>query len=158
MAKKKANDSPTIENRKARFHYHITDTLECGIQLMGSEVKSVRAGKVSLAEGYVRAQSTPPGLFLHSISIDEYSAAGVNGHKLARTRTLLAHTREILKLARAVEQKGFTIVPLSMYFKNGYAKVLIGLGEGKAAHDKRQTIAKRDAERSIQRAMSRRDR
>lgn len=158
MAKKKPTDSPTIENRKARFHYHITDTLECGIQLMGSEIKSVRAGKVSLAEGYVRPQTNPPGLYLHSISIDEYAAAGTGGHTLARTRKLLAHKREILKLARAVEQKGFTIVPLSMYFKNGYAKVLIGVGEGKAAHDKRATIAKRDADRSIQRAMSRRDR
>lgn len=159
MAKKpKSTDAPSIENRKARFDYHISDTLECGIMLQGSEVKSVRDGKVSLAEGYVRAQENPPALYLHSVNIDEYAAAGANGHKMARTRKLLAHRREILKLVRAVDQKGFTIVPLKMYFKNGYAKVLVGLGEGKKAYDKRQAIAKRESDRSIQRAMSRRDR
>lgn len=159
MAKKpKSTDAPSIENRKARFDYHISDTLECGIMLQGSEVKSVRDGKVSLAEGYVRAQENPPALYLHSVNIDEYAAAGANGHKMGRTRKLLAHRREILKLVRAVDQKGFTIVPLKMYFKNGYAKVLVGLGEGKKAYDKRQAIAKRESDRSIQRAMSRRDR
>jgi len=157
MAKKPAkSDTPTIENRKARFNYIITDTLECGIMLQGSEVKSVRDGKVSIAEGYVRVQENPPALYLHSVSIDEYGPAGVLGHKLARTRKLLAHKREIAKLARQVDQKGMTIVPLKIYFKDGYAKVLIGLGKGKAAHDKRSTIKERESNRDIARAMSRR--
>ncbi|QYU70096.1 SsrA-binding protein SmpB [Leptolyngbya sp. 15MV] len=158
MAKKKM-DSPVIENRRARFDYHIHDTLECGIVLLGSEVKSVRSGKVSLAEGYVRADENPPALVLHSVTIDEYGPAGAGGHRLSRTRKLLAHKREILKLARKAQQRGFTIVPLKMYFSDrGLAKVLIGVGEGKKAHDKRQAIAKRESQRSIQRAMSRRDR
>jgi SsrA-binding protein len=156
MAKKKpSTETPTIENRKARFNYLISDTLECGIMLLGSEVKSIRDGKVSLAEGYVRVQETPPAFYLHSVSIDEYGPAGAGGHRLARTRKLLAHKREIAKFARAVEQKGMTIVPLKMYFKDGYAKVLIGLGKGKAAHDKRSTIKKRESDRDISRAMSR---
>lgn len=159
MAKKADKDrEPHIENRRARYDYHITDTLECGVMLVGSEVKSVRDGKVSLAEGYVRVQEEPPALYLHSVNIDEYAAAGVNGHRMARTRKLLAHKREIRKLARAVDQKGFTVIPLKMYFKDGYAKVLIGVGEGKKAHDKRHAIAQRESQRSIQRAMSRRDR
>jgi SsrA-binding protein len=179
---------PTIENRKARFDYFITDTLETGIMLTGSEVKSVRDGKVSLAEGYVRVElgivdgklkqagrgpktspgrrpthrirPSEPGLWLHSVNIAEYPPAGPAGsagqHQPTRTRKLLAHKREIAKLARQVEVKGMTIVPLKMYFKNGRAKLLVGLAQGKSHGDKRDTIAKRDAQRDIQRAMSRR--
>jgi len=152
--KKHSSNAPTIENRRARFDYEILDTLECGIMLLGSEVKSVRDGKVSLAEGYVRVQATPPGLFLHSINIAEYGPAGVTAHQPTRTRTLLAHKREVLKLLRQVEQKGITIVPLKMYFKDGYAKVLIGLGRGRRAHDKRDAIAERESKREVDRAMS----
>jgi SsrA-binding protein len=166
MAKKpKKSDSPKVENRRARFDYTISDTLECGIMLAGPEVKSVRQGKVSLAEGYVRVQDDPPALFLHSVNIDEYGPAkgsqwaqGKGSAGMGRTRKLLAHKREILKLARQVSQKGMTIVPLSMYFKDGFAKVLIGLGQGRAAHDKRQAIASRESKRDLSRAMSRRDR
>ena len=159
MAKKPAKpDERTIENRRARFDYHISDTLETGIMLRGSEVKSVRDGKVSLAEGYVRVQENPPGLFLHSVTIDEYGPAGGKQHTLGRTRKLLAHKREIAKLARQVDQKGMTVVPLKLYFKNGYAKVLIGLGKGKSSHDKRRSISERESKRDISRAMSRRDR
>ncbi len=160
MAKKQPNpDERTIENRRARFDYHISDTLEVGIMLRGSEVKSVRAGKVSLAEGYVRVQDEPSGLYLHSVTIDEYGpAAGATQHSLGRVRKLLAHKREIAKLARQVDQKGMTIVPLKLYFKSGYAKLLIGLGLGKSSHDKRRSIAERESKRDIGRAMSRRDR
>ena len=159
MARKSSNpDERTIENRRARFDYHITDTLECGIMLRGSEVKSVRDGKVSLAEGYVRVQENPPGLYLHSVNIDEYGPAGGKQHAMGRTRKLLAHGREIAKLARQVAQKGMTIVPLKLYFKNGYAKLLIGLGQGKSHGDKRRAIADREHRRDIARAMSRRDR
>lgn len=123
--------------------------------LEGSEVKSVRAGRVSLAEGYVRVQEGPPGLFLHGINIGEYGPAGPRGHPAVRVRKLLAHKREIAKLARQVEHKGMTIVPLKMYFKEGYAKLLIGVAMGKSAHDKRQSIGEREAKRDIARAMSR---
>ena len=99
--KKKANPAPTIENRRARHDYEILETLECGIALLGSEVKSVRDGKVSLAEGYVRVQQTPPALFLHSVNIAEYGPAGPTAHQPTRTRTLLAHKREIDNLAGA---------------------------------------------------------
>lgn len=157
MAKKKhKNEAPTIENRRARHDYHIFETLETGVMLEGSEVKSVRAGKVSLAEGYVRVQESPPSLYLHGINIGEYGPAGPRGHAPVRTRKLLAHKREIAKLARQVDQKGMTIVPLKMYFKDGYAKLLIGLAQGKSAHDKRQSIGEREAKRDMDRAMSRR--
>jgi SsrA-binding protein len=157
MSKKKSNpDERVMENRKARFDYHISDTLECGVMLRGSEVKSIRDGKVSLTEGYVRVQENPLSLYLHSVTIEEYGPAGGRQHAKGRTRKLLAHKREIAKLYRQVQQKGMTIVPLKMYFKNGYAKVLIGLGKGKSSHDKRQTIAERETRRDISRAMSKR--
>lgn len=159
MAKKPSNtEERAIENRRARFDYHISDTLETGIMLRGSEVKSVRDGKISLAEGYVRVQENPPALYLHAVTIDEYGPAGGRQHAMGRTRKLLAHKREIAKLARQVDQKGMTIVPLKLYFKNGYAKVLIGLGKGKGQADKRRSIAERESKRDISRAMSRRDR
>lgn len=157
MAKnKRKSEEQLIENRKARHDYAITETLETGIMLQGSEVKAIREGKVSLGEGYVRVQENPPAMYLHSINIGEYGPAASNPHHPTRTRKLLAHKREILKLARAVSQKGMTLVPLKMYFKNGYAKVLVGLGMGKSRADKRRSIAEREAGRDIQRAMSRR--
>lgn len=156
--KKKSNPAPTIENRKARHDYEIFETLECGVALLGSEVKSVRDGKVSLAEGYVRVQVTPPELTLHSVNIAEYGPAGPTAHQPTRTRKLLARRKEILILARQVEQKGVTLIPLKMYFKNGYAKVLVGVGRGRQAHDKRQAISQRETRREIDRAMSKRAR
>ena len=157
MAKRRQkSDTPTIENRRARHDYAILDTLEVGVKLHGTEVKSVRAGKVTLAEGYVRVDSVEPALWLHSVNIGEYAPAGPRQHAMTRTRKLLAHKREILKLARQVEQKGMTLVPLKMYFKDGWAKVLVGVAQGKAAYDKRQSIKERDSQRDIRRAMSRR--
>lgn len=145
-----------IENRKARHDYFITETLETGVKLMGSEVKAVRDGKVSLGEGYVRYSPEEHSLFLHAVNIGEYAPSGSRQHAPTRTRKLLAHRREIATFAKAVEVKGMTIVPLKMYFHNGFAKVLIGLAEGRSRADKRDRIAKRDAERDIARAMSRR--
>lgn len=170
-----------IENRKARFDYAILDTLETGMVLKGSEIKSIREGKVSLAEGYVRAEflgtvkgsskpsstraaaarrSEGPALWLHSVNIAEYAPAGPTGsvgqHSPTRTRKLLAHKREIARLAREVQQKGVTLVPLKIYFKAGKAKLLVGLAKGKTGVDKRQTIAKRQVDRDIARAMSKR--
>lgn len=198
MAKKKAqnsgksqaddsNDTLVIENRKARFDYAIVDTVECGMILRGSEVKSVRNGQASLAEGYVRVEygslkggarkehksagkpdaakaatrrsTYEPGLYLHNVNIAEYGPAGPTGsagqHKPTRTRTLLVHQRELERLAREVQVKSHAIVPLKIYFKNGKAKLLVGIGKSKAHADKRETIAKRDAQRDIARALSR---
>lgn len=154
--KSKANE-PVIENRKARHNYHIEDTLECGIQLTGTEVKSVRNGQVSLAEGYVRASDEPVGLTLHAVHIAEYAPAGEAAqHNPIRVRQLLAHAREIRKLAVSTRSKGFTLVPLKIYFARGRAKILIGLGKGKGKSDKRQDISKKEAQRAIDRAMSKR--
>ncbi len=149
-------NEPEIHNRRARHDYTILDSLECGVVLSGSEVKSVRAGRVSLGEGYVRATEEPLALDLYSVHIDEYPNAGSIQHRPVSIRRLLAHKREIRKLARASQEKGVTIVPLKVYFKEGRIKVLIGLGKGKRTYDKRQDIKKRDADRDIQRAMSRR--
>jgi SsrA-binding protein len=155
MAKKKAPEhTPTLENRKARFDYHIEETLECGIALMGSEVKSVRASQVSLGEGYVHLDRLTLALTLINVNIGEYAPAGALGHRPKRARNLLAHRRELLKLAKQTEAKGMTLVPLKMYFKDGWAKVLIGVAKGKDKADKRDTIAKREAQRDIDRAMS----
>lgn len=162
MAKKGANKADrvgqgrVIENRKARHDYVITETLEAGIKLLGSEVKSVRDGKVSLGEGYVRVEAQEPALYLHGVNIGEYPPAGTRQHAAVRTRKLLAHRREILKLARQVEARGMTIVPLKMYFKDGFAKVLIGVAQGRTRADKRRRIAEREMQRDISRAMSRR--
>jgi len=159
MAKKKTkitSAEPVIENRKARHAYEISETLEVGIKLHGSEVKSVRAGLISLAEGYVSATEIPPTLMLHSVHIGEYQPAGALGHPTVRQRTLLAHKREIVKLARQMTTKGVTIVPLKLYFKHGFAKLLIGLGTGKSSVDKRESIKEREHERDIARALSRR--
>lgn len=158
MAKsgKRKTDDPTILNRKARHNYLILETMEVGIMLHGSEVKSVRAGKVSLGEGYVRVQESPPGLFLHSIHIGEYAPAGARQHAPTRMRKLLAHKREILRLAGAVAAKGVTIVPLKLYFRKGFAKLEIGVAQGKSRVDKRQDLRKREHQLEIDRAMTRR--
>ena len=160
MASKKSKKSSEakIENRKARYQYHIGETLECGIKLVGTEVRSVRNGQVSLAEGYVRAVEEPPTLTLHGIHIAEYAPAGARQHNPIRVRSLLAHRREIRKLAQQTREKGVTLVPLKMYFLNGRAKLLIGVGRGKGRADKRQDLATKQARRDIDRAMSRRAR
>ena len=160
MAKKSSNQNsnePVIENRKARHLYTITDTLECGIKLLGTEIKSVRSGQVSLAEGYVKASEDPLSLTLHSIHIAEYPPAGPHRqHEPTRTRVLLAHRREIRKWAVASRSRGCTIVPLKMYFVDGRAKLLVGLGTGKKAPDKRQDLKAKEAKRDIERALKRR--
>ena len=160
MASKKSKRSSEvkIENRKARYQYHIQETLECGIKLIGTEVRSVRNGQVSLAEGYVRATEEPPTLTLHGVHIAEYAPAGPRQHNPSRVRSLLAHRREIRKLAQQTREKGLTLVPLKMYFLNGRAKLLIGLGRGKGRADKRHDLADKQARRDIDRAMSKRAR
>jgi SsrA-binding protein len=154
--KNKANSAPAFDNRRARFDYEILDTLEVGIALLGSEVKALRLGRCSLAEGYVAVEGFPPSLFMHSVNIGQYPPAGPFQHDPVRVRRLLAHRSEIEKLARQVEVKGMTLVPLRMYFKGPVVKVQIGVARGKAQHDKRHAIRERENLREYQRTMSRR--
>lgn len=148
---------PTIENRRARHDYFIEDTLECGLKLTGTEIKSVRHGQVSLGEGYIRATETPPALVLHSVHIAEYAPAGAaHQHDPIRERVLLAQKREIRKLAERTRQRGITLVPLKIYFVRGRAKLLVGVARGKQQADKRQAISEREHQRDMDRAMSRR--
>ncbi|MGI9012718.1 MAG: SsrA-binding protein SmpB [Phycisphaerales bacterium] len=149
-----SKNEPRIENRKARHDYFIEDTLECGIKLTGTEIKSIRDGQISLAEGFVRASDSPVALTLHGVHIAEYPPAGEKQqHDPARVRILLAHHREIRKLADRTRQKGTTLIPLKMYFVRGRAKLLIGLGRGKQKGDKRQVLIKKEQQREIDRAM-----
>ncbi|MEL6497390.1 MAG: SsrA-binding protein SmpB [Planctomycetota bacterium] len=152
--KKQANDERTIENRKARHNYIIDHTVEVGIKLHGSEVKSVREGNVSIGEGFIRVYETPLQLKIHNITIGHYAPAAALNHDPLRTRVLLAKKPEIRRLAKAAEAKGTTIVPLKLYFKNGFAKLLIGVARGKSASDKRNTLRDREQQMEMRRAMS----
>ncbi len=156
--KDKSKDrEPVIENRKSRFDYEILETLECGIELRGSEVKSLRLGLASLSEGWAKGEIAPVSLTLIGVHIGEYHAAGAaRQHEPTRGRRLLAHRREILRLTAEVKVKGGTLVPLKIYWKGGRAKVLIGLGVGKTRGDKRESIKSREDKRDMDRAMSRR--
>jgi len=148
---------PVIENRRARHDFSIEDTLECGIELLGTEVKSIRAGQVSLGEGWILAEDSPPRLTLQNVRVAEYPPAGAaRQHDPDRPRRLLAHRREIRRLAVEVRSRGGSLVPLKMYFLRGKVKLLIGLGFGRRKEDKRQAIAEREARRDMDRAASRR--
>ncbi|MEM6553243.1 MAG: SsrA-binding protein SmpB [Planctomycetota bacterium] len=153
--KKPTNLEPRIANRRAKFDYAVTDKLECGIQLMGSEVKSVRLGQVSLAEGYAAVDPKTMTLTLHGVDIAHYPQAGPLQHETKRTRRLLAHRREIERLFGKTSAKGTTLIPLAMYFVRGRVKVELGVGTGKRQSDKRQDMKKRDADREIRQAMTR---
>lgn len=142
------------QNRKARHNFTVLDTLECGIALVGSEVKSLRRGKVSLDEAYGRVEGGE--VWLVGCDIAEYEEASRLNHNPRRRRKLLLHRREIAKFASKAYQTGLTLVPLKMYFKNGRAKVLMGIGKGRKHHDKREALKKADSQRDIQRAMRRR--
>ena len=156
MGNKKTNKSPVIENRRVRHEYHIEDSIEVGIVLRGSEVKSIRNGQASLAEGWIRATERPLQLILHGVHIAEYpNASFAQQHEPTRSRSLLAHKREIKKLASFAHSQGNTLVPLKIYFSNNKAKVLVGLASGKRKSDKRQDLAKKAAKREIDRAMKR---
>ncbi len=144
-------------NRQARRDYEILDTWEAGIMLRGSEVKSLRESKVQLSDTYARFEGAQ--LFLVGLHIAAYSSASAQGgHEVARTRKLLLHQHELHELQIRVDQEHLSLVPLSLYFRNGRAKLEIGLGRGRKHYDKRQAIAKRDAERDARRAMSARHR
>lgn len=139
------------QNRKARHDYHVHDTFEAGLVLQGTEVKSLRAGRASLQDAFATVDDGE--VWLRNAHIPEYPF-GKNNHAPRRTRKLLLNRREIDKLARETDQSGRTIVPLAIYFSDGYAKVEIAVATGKRDWDKRQTIAEREANREAQRAMS----
>ena len=135
------------DNRRARHEYEITDTLECGISLVGSEVKSLRAGKMSLDEAYGRVNGDD--VWLIGCDIPEYVKANQLNHIPKRPRKLLMHRREINRFAGLASEKGLTLVPLKMYFKNGRVKLLMGIGRGRKLHDKRQKLKADTAKREI---------
>jgi SsrA-binding protein len=145
----KIND--IIHNKKARFEYEILETMEAGIVLVGTEVKSVRRKKVSIAEAYARIRNGEA--FIVGLNISVYEMGNRYNHEPARERKLLLHKPEIRRLTGKLKEKGLTLVPLKMYFKNGKVKVLLGLGKGKAKYDKRQAIQKREGQREMQREM-----
>ncbi len=140
-------------NRKATHDFHIHDRIEAGIQLVGSEVKSLRDARVVIADGFVEFRKGQA--FLHKVSINEYSQANRWGHDLERVRKLLLHKHEIEKLATKVQQKGFTLIPLSMYFKAHRVKVELALVTHKKHHDKRQVKKEADDKREMDRAIKR---
>jgi SsrA-binding protein len=141
-------------NRRARYDYRIDDTYEAGLVLTGTEVKSLRAGRASLADGF--AQISDGEVWLHNVHIPEYTQGTWTNHEPRRTRKLLLHRREIDKLSAATAERGLTLVPMSLYFKDGKAKVELGLGRGKRTYDKRHDLASRDAAREVDRALRRR--
>ncbi|HJR45727.1 MAG TPA: SsrA-binding protein SmpB [Actinomycetota bacterium] len=142
------------QNRKARHDYLIEDTIEAGLALVGTEVKSCREGKANLTDAYAAVQDGE--IWLMQCHINPYSHGNRSNHDPLRPRKLLLHRAEIEKLKVAVTQDGRTLVPLRLYFKHGLAKAEIAIARGKKMYDKRQSIAKRDAERSMQREMGRR--
>jgi SsrA-binding protein len=149
-AKKPVGPRPVAQNRRARHDYEILDTFECGIALQGSEVKSIRDGKVQMREAYARVEGGE--VWLHAMNVSPYAMAnGFGAHEPERKRKLLLHRREIEELAARTGQEGLTLVPLSVYFKEGRAKVELGLARGRKTYDKRHALAERDATREMQR-------
>ena len=147
-------DKTITVNRKAQHDYHILRTLEAGLSLLGTEIKSIRDGRVSIREAYVRPDDGE--MWLVGAHVAHYPPAGSANHDPTRRRRLLLHRRQIAELGRAVDSEGVTIVPLRLYLKGGRAKLEIAVARGKKRYDKRAAIAKRDAERQIERALRRR--
>jgi SsrA-binding protein len=141
-------------NRRARHDYAIEDTVEAGLVLTGTEEKSLRAGRATLTEGY--GQITNNEAWLHGVHIPVYTQGTWTNHEPLRTRKLLLHRREIDRMASSIQERGLTLVPLSLYFLDGKVKIELALARGKRAYDKRQALAKKDAAREIERELRRR--
>ena len=142
-------------NKQASYRFHLSDKWECGIQLLGSEVKSIRDGGVQLKDAY--ATLTEGELWLHNMHVAPYKHAPRDGHEPERPRKLLMHKREIERLIGKIQQKGLTLVPTRLYFKGPYVKVELALGRGKDMHDKRRDLKAKDQRREIERALRERD-
>ena len=153
MTRETGRGKLVAQNKKARHDYDLMDTYECGIVLTGTEVKSLRQGRCSLVDAYASIQDGE--VFLIGAHIPEYTEGTWNNHTPQRTRKLLMHKSEILRLLGKTKESGLALVPLSLYFKDGRAKVEIALGKGRKAHDKRQALSEREAKRDIAVAMGR---
>src|SRR5688572_1285814 len=159
MADKSAREEAQrviAENRKARHDYTIIETLEAGVALLGTEVKAIREGRVNLRDSYARVDNGE--VWMMNVHISPYSHRGSAEHAELRQRKLLMHRHEIRKLVGQTAEKGLTLVPLELYFKKGRVKVLLALAKGKQAHDKRETIRKRDVDRETRAAVKERQR
>ncbi|MDV7873556.1 SsrA-binding protein SmpB [Enterococcus gallinarum] len=139
------------QNKKARHDYTILDTIEAGIVLQGTEIKSIRNSRINLKDGFVRIRNGEA--YLYNVHISPYEQGNIFNHDPLRTRKLLLHKKQIARLIGEVKNTGMTIVPLKVYIKDGYAKVLIGLAKGKREYDKRETLKRKDQERQIDRAL-----
>ncbi len=138
-----------VYNKKAGFNYEFIETIESGIELKGTEVKSLRAGKCSIAESYIIDSGNE--LFIKNMNVSEYSHGNINNHEPLRLRKLLLHRKEIARLILMTKQKGITLIPVSLYFKGSLVKVQVALAKGKKEYDKRDTIKKRETDREIKR-------
>lgn len=157
MARPKEHQlEPRISNRRATHDFHISAKLECGVALMGSEVKSIRLGKAQLTDSFAKVENGQ--LVMYNCHIDPYEKAVGYTHTPKRPRTLLAHRREIKRLESASKEKSVTLIPLALYFKNGIIKLELGVATGKQQHDKRDTIKKKELDAELRRATSQRRR
>ena len=143
------------QNRKARHDYTIVDTIEAGIVLQGTEIKSIRAGRINLKDGFARVRNGE--VFLHNVHISPYDQGNIFNHDPLRTRKLLMHKKQIQRLIGETKNTGLTLIPLKVYIKNGVAKVLIGLAKGKKKYDKREDLKRKVQNREIKRALKNRD-
>ncbi|MFP4011575.1 MAG: SsrA-binding protein SmpB [Spirochaetaceae bacterium] len=142
------------KNKRAYFNFEVIDSIECGIELVGTEVKSIRGRRFSFADSYARVKDGE--IWLEGLHISEYSHGNIHNHDPVRPRRLLAHKQEIRRLKRYTDEKGYTVVPLKFYLKGGLVKVEIGLCRGKRKHDKREAIKKRDQKREEERELKER--
>ncbi|MGH7878380.1 MAG: SsrA-binding protein SmpB [Candidatus Binataceae bacterium] len=163
MAREKKTPRPSadgydliVDNRKARHDFFIEEALEAGMALTGTEVKSLRGHRANLRDSYARVKNGE--MFLHGVHIGAYAPAGQFSHQETRPRKLLRHRREIERLWGRVRERGYSLVPLKLYFKNGHAKVELALAKGKRLYDKRESIARKSMQREIQRALKTRSR
>ncbi|MDR0846946.1 MAG: SsrA-binding protein SmpB [Lactobacillales bacterium] len=149
MAKVKHEDNLIAQNKKASHDYAIIDTIEAGVVLTGTEIKSIRAKRVNLRDGFVKLKGGE--VFLWNVHISPYEQGNIFNHEPTRTRKLLMHRKQIDKLIKEMKNDGMTLIPLKIYIKNGVAKVLVGIAKGKKNYDKREDIKRRDTERDLRR-------
>ena len=151
--KSKPEEPPQVVNRRAHHDYHIDETFECGIVLQGTEVKQMRLGQAQISDAYARVERGE--LFLYGIHIDPYGhASDYHNHAAKRVRKLLVHKREIRRLAAETQERGVTLVPTRLYFKDGRVKVEVGVARGKKHHDKREDLKRKAVEREMRRVMT----
>jgi SsrA-binding protein len=148
---KTAVDKPLAQNKKASHDYEIVETFEAGLVLTGTEIKSIRAGKIQLRDGFARVRNGE--VWLDGVHIAEYSQGNIFNHEEMRSRKLLLHKKQIAQIEKKLQDGGMTFVPLKVYLKNGFAKVLMGLARGKHNYDKRESIKRKDINRDVKRQL-----